>query len=119
VLGGLGYSSLVKAGVLIVLALVLAGTADAGRRPAVVRVAALRPVVVQGARFHARERVTVSYVGSVRRTRKVIASSTGSFTTTFQAVIEDRCNGFSVSAVGASGDRAVAKHLPLPACAPA
>jgi hypothetical protein len=110
----------VKAGVLIVLALVLAaGTGTAARRPPVIRVAAYQPLVVQGARFQARERVTVTYAGTVRRARKVVASPAGSFKTTFQTLAVDRCNGFSISAVGGSGDRAVAKHKPLPACAPA
>jgi hypothetical protein len=31
----------------------------------------------------------------------------------------DPCSSFSISAVGGSGDRAVARHKPLPACAPA
>jgi hypothetical protein len=112
----------VKAGVLILLTLVLAagtGAAGAGRRPPVVKVAAFQPLVVQGARFKARERVTVKYVGSVRRIRRVLSSSTGSFKATFQTLSVDRCNSFSIVAVGGSGDRAVVKHKPLPACAPA
>ena len=107
---------------LTVLAFVLAlgaVTAGAARRPPIVRVAAFQPLVVQGARFQARERVTVTYVGQVRRTRKVVTSRLGSFRASFTDVTEDRCSGFSISAVGASGDRAAARHKPLPACAPA
>jgi hypothetical protein len=111
----------VKVGVLIVLTLVLAaaGTGTAARRPPVVRVAALQPLVVQGTRFQPRERVTVTYAGTVRRTRKVVASAAGAFRATFQTVSVDRCSGFSISAAGGAGDRAVARHKPLPACAPA
>jgi hypothetical protein len=112
----------VKAGGLIAVALVATlGTAIAGasRRPPIVRVAALQPLVVQGARFHARERVTVTYVGAVRRQRRIVTSRAGAFTTSFANLPVDRCSGFSLSAVGAAGDRAEAKHKPLPACAPA
>ena len=111
-----------KWGLAILAALTVAvgmGSAGAARRPPVVRVAAFDPLAVQGARFRARERVTVTYAGSVRRTRKAVASRLGSFRVTFSDVTEDRCTGFSISAVGATGDRAAVKHKPLPACAPA
>src|SRR5438105_15536838 len=51
------------------------GSAGAAQRPPVVRVARLDPVTVQGARFRARERVTVTYTGSARRTRVVVTSA--------------------------------------------
>jgi len=95
------------------------GSAGAAQRPPVVRVARLDPVTVQGARFRARERVTVTYTGSVRRTRVVVTSQSGSFSARFAGVTDDPCTGFSLSALGASGDRATARHKPLPACPPA
>lgn len=104
----------------IAIVLTAAGAAPAGsaRRPPAVRLASIQPLSVHGLRFRAGERVTVSYVSSVRRVRRVMTSRTGGFTVRFRDLTVDPCSAFSILALGASGDRGVLRHKPLPACAP-
>ena len=73
------------------------------------------PLVVAGSHFKAGERVTVSFGQSTRRVR---ATTLGSFQASFAGVAFDRCSGGSIAAVGALGDRAVlARSRAM--CAPA
>jgi hypothetical protein len=108
-----------------VLAL-LAGSAGAevsstARAEPTLRLLRTTPVVVAGARFLPRERVTVRLsVNEDRRLRRVTATSTGRFTVTFDGVaVYDRCNSrFRIWAVGARGSEAELK-MPQLLCPPA
>jgi hypothetical protein len=50
------------------------------------------------------------------RTRRVTASSQGTFRTVLQEAGVDRCDTIFVGAVGTRGSNAVLKMLPSPAC---
>lgn len=90
-----------------------------GSPPPRVRPVSMQPLVVGGAHFKPGERVrlTVRPPGAGRR---VVVRKDGTLTVSFPGVTVDRCTGFSLSAVGALGDRAEwAMKLPKPACSPA
>jgi hypothetical protein len=77
------------------------------------------PIVVSGVHFKSRERVRVTVMASgAKETRSVRTSGAGSFTASFDVSAGDRCNGVRAYAVGAAGDTAYLKPLPLPACMP-
>ena len=81
---------------------------------------ALRPPAVRGTGFHHRERVRLRFISAGEITRlRVRASRHGRIHGTFTDVTYDRCNGFVITAVGATGDRASVLRHPLPECAPA
>lgn len=67
------------------------------------------PVRVQGARFRPGEavRVTVRAAGTSRHVR-VVAGRRGGFSARFRGFGGADCTQFTVTAVGASGDRALA-----------
>jgi hypothetical protein len=101
-------------GVALLAALALAGLASASTRPSL-RVLRLDPLTVRGTHFRAGERVRVTLrYAETRKTRRVRVSSAGTFTTAFDTTTQlDPCtSGFSVVAVGASGERAVVKVVP-------
>jgi hypothetical protein len=100
--------------VLVLAAVVAVPTVAGGSTPAKVHVAKLSPLTVRGTGFKSRERVRV--IARPGGTRRVRARSDGSFRVAF-GLPADRCNGLSVSAVGARGDRATLK-LPQLACPP-
>ena len=99
--------------------------APAAAAPAAVpslRIADTSPLVVQGRHFRAGERVRVTLVApalELRLPRRVTASPTGRFTVRFDRPRPGPCLGFTVTAVGSGGSRAVVKRPPLPACMPA
>jgi hypothetical protein len=107
----------VKALVAAIAALALSAPAAGGTAPTL-RLVRTSPVVVAGSHFRAGERVTVTLVVTKRIVRHVTASQTGSFTIGYGGIQLGHCAGFSLSAVGSAGSRAVVK-LPQPACMPA
>ncbi len=107
------------AGVGVIAALLVpAAFAGTAAKPAI-HTLAMSPLVARGVHFKPRERVRVRVIStSVTASRKAVVGAGGSFTVTFAGVSIDRCIGYSLSAVGTSGDRAVLK-FPAPGCAPA
>jgi hypothetical protein len=78
------------------------------------------PLQAHGIRFKPHEHVRVRVVSpTLTATRRVVVGASGAFTATFTGVVVDRCVGYSLSAVGSLGDRAVwsMKQLP-PGCPP-
>ena len=63
------------------------------------------------------ERVVVTLWSTRRLVRSAMSSDAGAFTVNFGTVTFGHCTGFSLSAVGATGDRFVLK-MPRPACMP-
>jgi hypothetical protein len=100
----------------------LAGAADgSSERAAALRLASTKPLTVTGARFLARESVSVrATVDGTRYLRRVRATRTGTLTATFAGLtIVDRCNSdVFVRAIGARGSQATLKVGPLPQCPP-
>jgi hypothetical protein len=98
----------------VLAALVVAGLASASTRPSL-RVLRTDPITVRGTHFRARERVRVTLrYATTRKTRTVRTSSTGAFTAALDtpATLDPCTDGFSVVAVGGSGERAVVKFVP-------
>jgi hypothetical protein len=101
------------------LALAGLGNAATATGPSL-RVASMKPFVVKGSHFRAREGVLVTLtVKRERSSRRVRTTTTGAFTADFGTVPVDRCSSFVVRAIGSSGDGTSLKHLPLPGCLPA
>ena len=94
----------------IALALALAASSAAAAPPAL-RVTASRPLTIQGERFKAFERVTVT----VDRTlvKHVRAGAAGGFTVIFRGISVSRCDGYSAVARGTRGSRASLSVHPL------
>jgi hypothetical protein len=82
-----------------------------------VRLTGMSPATVHGSGFFAKERVTVTVrAASTVMQKSVISTVGGAFTVRFgRAVPAGGCQGVSVSAVGARGDRADWKSAP-PVC---
>lgn len=101
---------------LLVLAAVLVPAALAAPRAHV----RLVGTGVVGAGFHPRERVVVTLrTRSEHWTRSVVAGSTGGFVVRFAVPLSrGGCEGFSVLAVGAKGERAAWKSPPKPCANP-
>jgi hypothetical protein len=91
--------------------------APAAARAAHLSLAGTRPVVVRGTGFHHGERVRLSIRRSSGRTvvRRVTASRTGVFRLTFPSVAPP-CGGWSATAVGSLGSRAVLAGMKFPDC---
>ena len=75
---------------------------------------------VVGAGFHPRERVVVTLrAGSDHWTKSIVAGAAGGFTVRFAVPVSaGGCQGFSVLAVGAKGERAAWKSPPKPCANP-
>jgi hypothetical protein len=99
-------------------ALLLAGAGNAATGPSL-RLASTKPFVVKGAHFKAGERVLVTLTVNRKRSTRSARAVGGSFTVSFGTIDVDRCSSYVVRAIGGSGDGAVLRHLPLPACLPA
>lgn len=97
-------------------AILLAGSAEAKKVPASLRIVSQSPVSVRGAHFVPSERVRVTAVASGTLRRTVVANRFGTFTATFDKAV-DRCSGLFVRAAGSRGTLAVAK-LPQMMCMP-
>jgi hypothetical protein len=102
----------------IVICFVIAGAlataalaASSGPR---VRLLGFAPTAVSGSGFHGDERVVVTVSnGSVRLAKAVRTTAAGGFAARFvRALPTGGCNGFAISAVGSSGDRAAWKSPP-------
>jgi hypothetical protein len=105
--------------IVLAAALGLAPAAGAGAsgQPAL-RFTGLVPVKVSGTGFAASERVRVTLLaGDARRVRTALTTRTGTFAVDFGTLArKDRCgSSISVSAVGATGDRA-SRRLPPREC---
>ena len=92
------------------------GIRAAEARPApVLRLVDRSPLVLVGAHFRSRERVTVTVRAPGVYVRKVITRNDGSFTVSFGTVKAARCGGLRADAVGAAGDKD-ALWIPRRAC---
>jgi hypothetical protein len=101
-----------------VLALALAGTGTAATG-ASLRLATMKPLVVDGRQFKPQERVLLKLTaGRTGIVRHALASSTGTFRASFGPVTLGSCSGFAVRAIGSGGSVALLKRTPLPACMP-
>ena len=103
---------------LTVGALALARDAGGAAHPAL-KLDRLRPLTVAGGGFGAHERVRLDLHGATGGSRRVTASSRGTFTKAFSGVRMDRCSGFWVMATGSGGSRARLVRRALPECPPA
>jgi hypothetical protein len=106
------------AAIVVALVWTSVGLSSGTRAKPQLKVLATRPLVVQGTHFRARERVrvTATTTGAVNRT--VRATAAGSFKAQFTSVSVGRCEGATVTAVGAAGDRATSKVLRDQDCSP-
>jgi hypothetical protein len=110
--------ALLVVAVVAVCAVIVPSIAGGAPR-AKVRIVTVRPLVVRGSHFHARERVRVTATpGGSRRVR---TTANGTFSAAFGSLPGDPCNGgnLTVVAAGRSGDRAeLTLKLPRRACPP-
>ena len=106
---------LVTCGALVVPAAAAPGTSG---RP-VLRKLATQPLAVRGLRFKPAERVKVrvAAAGNIR-VHLVRATAAGTFTTTFTAVVLERCTPFVITASGSMGSTATLRPRPFVDCAP-
>ena len=97
-------------------ALLLAAHAGAATKPAL-RLVSRSPVVVSGTGFRAHERlaVAVSVHGQAARSARVVATTAGSFRTTFRGLTAPKCSAVVVIATRASGAK-VRLVLAAPGC---
>ena len=95
-----------------VLVLATTGSIDAAviRQPTL-QVRALAPFTVRGVEFRSAERVAVTL--DRRWVRHVRTGLGGMFVTAFAGVVVNRCDGFTVTAAGSKGSRAVLRIRPL------
>jgi hypothetical protein len=78
-----------------------------------------QPLAVRGVHFRAAERVTVRVAaGESVRVHVVRATAAGTFTTTFTAVVLERCSPFVVTARGSKGSVATIRSSVFRDCAP-
>ena len=77
-----------------------------------------QPVTVSGRGFAPRERVTVRVVplGESRYSKEVRPTRTRRFTVVFRSAALDECAGYTITARGARGSRAVIGRLIPPPC---
>ena len=92
---------------LLVLVLALPGMAASPRRAAL-KLESLAPLVVSGKQFGPREPVILTYVAAdlSRRVTAVRSNRAGNFRRAFGFRV-DRCDAFTVRALGLNGSRAV------------
>jgi len=95
-------------------AFVLAGPAVsqpvAKKRPSL-RLIVKWPPVVRGANFGSGERVTLTLFVYAPHRKALVAGSAGGFTASFPRVRVPGCLSYRVTAVGARGSRASARHI--------
>jgi hypothetical protein len=103
----------------LVVALASGSVIAAGtQRKAHLRLASVKPLVVQGSAFRSRERVRLVVAASERVVRVIRADTRGGFTASFPHLFVDRCgDGLAIIASGAGGSRAALK-LPGLECPP-
>jgi hypothetical protein len=98
-----------QVGVILTLTLgfVVASASASGaavNRPTL-RIVDRAPVVIRGAGFAADERVTVVVAARSRSSKRVTATSSGTFIARFNVVL-GRCSRYSIQAFGSTGSRA-------------
>jgi hypothetical protein len=104
-----------KIGIAIVACLAVAATAGAAVRSPTLRIANVKPLVVRGSGFHARERVRVVVTSASNRwTRRVTATASGTVAASFGSLPVNRCS-LVAKAFGSGGSRASTKPAE-PAC---
>ncbi len=88
-----------------------------GSRPTLA-LAQSQPLVLVGRNFGPAEAVALTV--PARKTSRITlrADRRGSFSLTLRTIAVSRCSGFTVTAIGSRGSRAILKRLPLPACMP-
>ena len=90
---------------------VLMGGSAAAGRP-VLRLVDTGPLTLRGLGFKPHERVVVRFLGSGRSLARAVASDAGAFTLRMPGVEDDgSCTGFSVTATGDDGSKAVFKRV--------
>jgi hypothetical protein len=87
------------------LALASASASGAAATRPTLRVVDRAPVVIRGAGFAPAERVTVVFIARSRMTRRVTATTGGTFVARFRVVL-GRCSRYSIQAFGSTGSRA-------------
>jgi hypothetical protein len=110
-----------RIGVIVIVALSLAlvgvGAGDGeSRSRATLKLSKGIPLTLRGAHFLPGERVRVTVSNSLKRTKLVRSTSSGTFVVSFQDSL-DRCNGLLALAIGARGSRATLK-MPQLGCPP-
>lgn len=83
-------------------------------KPLMLVVGPLAPLTINGIRFKAFERVTLTLYGSQRVIKHVTATRTGAFSAKFEIKVPP-CRTVTIRAVGSKGSRAV-RQLPRPNC---
>jgi hypothetical protein len=73
----------------------------------VLRLVETGPPIFRGLGFKPHEHVTVVFVGPARALGRAVASGVGAFTLRLAGVEADACVGFSATATGDDGSRAV------------
>jgi hypothetical protein len=106
------------AAIIVALVWTSVGPSSAARAKPQLKVLATRPLVVQGMHFRARERVRVTATTTEAVIRTVHTTAAGAFKAQFPTVSIGRCEGATLKAVGAAGDRASFKVLQDQDCAP-
>lgn len=97
------------------VAVALASPAAAVRPAPVLQLTHGQPLVLAGAHFAARERVTITVHARRPYLLRVVTRADGSFSASFGTVASARCAGLLADAVGASGDKA-SLRIPRQAC---
>ena len=100
------FIDLIPADVRSTHSVAVASPAAAVNPAPVLRLVHRTPLVLRGAHFRSRERVTVTVRTPRVYQRKVVTRDDGSFSVTFGAVQAARCAGLRAEAVGGRGDRA-------------
>ena len=104
----------------VLAAAVSTGLASAAPQQPTLLVVTRQPLVVRGLHFRANEWVSLTAFARGLTSRRVQASSSGTFTTVLPLLRFGRCNGVGIRAIGSLGSRAaLGPKLPLPACLPA
>jgi hypothetical protein len=97
-------------------------TAFAGAAPMqpTLLVVGKQPLVIRGLHFQANEWVRIAAFSRGVASKRVQASSLGTFTVALPLFRQGRCSGIGIRAIGSLGSRAsFGLKLPLPACLPA
>jgi hypothetical protein len=90
------------------------GEATAAPTAASLRLASTRPIVVRGNGFAARERVRVTVATRTVRSKRIRATTRGTFVVTFDGLSYDRCNGLTITATGTAHVATIKR--PQPEC---
>jgi hypothetical protein len=95
----------------VVLFVLLPAAVSAAPRPAAVRVATMKPFVVNGTHFKRGETVRVVTQLKGEHVRIVKASRKGAFAARFLSLKVTFCSGYYVRALGSKGSRAYVRRI--------